>query len=931
MKIMSVCNAFFNNFYDNFLKDTLNQNFKDTFISDQFLGCNHIHNHNPSSLTSYFPDGSNFQYSPDIQAKTKHLFLDLKTDILDAKVQATAILTLEILQPNLQTLVLDAVNMQINNVFIDQKPTNFIYDGQNLTINLKSEDQRKLNLKKGKKIQLKINYQLDSPQKGLIFNFPTQDYPNTPVQVWSQGESQENRYWFPCFDYPKQICTTEVRVQVPTGFTAVSNGILFSHTKDTHTETFHYKQDLPHPTYLIALTIGKYHKIELNHNGLNIQYYTRLEKKKELALTASKTPAMIDFLENFFQTKYPWQKYAQVWVYNFEHGGMENTTCTFNIERSLLDEISIKENDYTPTLILHELAHQWFGDLVVIDFWENLWIKEGMATFAEIAWIRFEKGDQEADYFLYKDQQSYFESVFFRPTSSNFFRDTDDFYDDHSYAKASCIYHSLKAYVEQKTGDTTLFSTALKVFISENKHQNVDGKKLLQAFEKTTGLNLKPILDQYIYRAGHPKLKCTWSWDEGLKQIKINIDQTQAKDNKDVENLFILKDFPVFFNYLEKNKPAQAQELLTINQKNQNFYFILPSKPTHIDFDPKSVYLKEIELNLTIKELSSQLQKSQYIASQLQAIKSLAKNVSVDSFKALVTKLEPVDNQEPHWGICVEIIKVLDNFADSLSQPVLIKMAQFQNSKIRASALTTLSKVNSQTTFNFLLEALPKQIDSYLAKSACLTSLGAVANNLSLFDSQNPAIAQAEQIFTPILDDKHQSNENQLSWNALIELSALKGLANLTKSEIAVQQVIAFCKAGVEPNLRAGAINLLGLVAKNRTDAQIGAILDTLQNLLKEDGYFIEVSCVSALGAISSQRSVNLLQKIVDKTPNKRIKVLAERTRDKLISTLKPNKNYQELNTQIQKIQKENLELKTKLEKLSNDFDSLLQKGKKQM
>lgn len=115
-------------------------------------------------------------------------------------------------------LTLDAVNLNIESVQVDDVPQNFDYDGEQLSIQLSETTQI------GKRLLIAIAYSVEKPQRGIYFIQPDKHYPNKPTQVWTQGEDEDSRFWFPCFDYPGQLSTSEIRVRVPNPLVAISNG-----------------------------------------------------------------------------------------------------------------------------------------------------------------------------------------------------------------------------------------------------------------------------------------------------------------------------------------------------------------------------------------------------------------------------------------------------------------------------------------------------------------------------------------------------------------------------------------------------------------------------------------------------------------------------------------------------------------------------------
>ncbi len=164
--------------------------------------------------------GAKPHYTPDRPGEVEHIALDLEFDIPQRRYAGTCAIRLNPVRNGIQRLTLDAVSLTIHGVKIDRIAQAFDYDGEQLTLHLTTPtiaDQP---------ITLEIAYSVDNPQRGIYFIAPDQHYPDKPVQVWTQGEDEDSRFWFPCFDYPGQLATSELRVQIPKPFIAVSNGEL---------------------------------------------------------------------------------------------------------------------------------------------------------------------------------------------------------------------------------------------------------------------------------------------------------------------------------------------------------------------------------------------------------------------------------------------------------------------------------------------------------------------------------------------------------------------------------------------------------------------------------------------------------------------------------------------------------------------------------
>ena len=417
------------------------------------------------SQKSFELPGARPHYNPDRPGQVEHIFLDLVLDIPNKSFHGNCTINLKPVQSGIETLRLDAVNLEIQAVKIDQVDQSFDYDGEQLDIYLSQPTQA------DQLIKIAIAYHVDHPQRGLYFISPNADYPDKPTQVWTQGEDEDSRFWFPCFDYPGQLATSEIRVQVPQPFIAISNGELINSEIQGEKIIYHWLQKQIHPTYLMTLAVGEFAEIKDEWNNIPVLYYLEKNSEADARRSMGKTPQMMEFFSQTFGYAYPYPKYAQVCVDDFIFGGMENTSTTLLTDRCLLDEKAAIDNRSTESLVAHELAHQWFGDLVVIEHWSHAWIKEGMATYSEVLWTEHEYGKDEAAYYRLAETRNYLSedrSRYRRPIVTHIYREAIELYDRHLYEKGACVYHMIRT----ELGDE-LFTKAIHTFVQNNAHKTV--------------------------------------------------------------------------------------------------------------------------------------------------------------------------------------------------------------------------------------------------------------------------------------------------------------------------------------------------------------------------------------------------------------------------------------------------------------------------
>ena len=192
-----------------------------------------------------------------------------------------------------QTVVFDAVDFQRQfSVTSGSKKIKHDYDNRPHTIHWPQPVRR------GERIEVKIQYRVTKPKLGLHFIGPDRHYPTKPVQVWTQGEDEYNRYWFPCHDAPQERMTTEMIVTVPAPYTAISNGALIKAAKKGRNRVFHWKQNVPHSPYLVSLVVGQFSEIKDRWKKVPVLYYCTPGREGDTKRAFGKTPKMIEFFSS---------------------------------------------------------------------------------------------------------------------------------------------------------------------------------------------------------------------------------------------------------------------------------------------------------------------------------------------------------------------------------------------------------------------------------------------------------------------------------------------------------------------------------------------------------------------------------------------------------------------------------------------------------
>jgi aminopeptidase N len=478
------------------------------------------------------------------------------------------------LKANLTTIELDAVGLKYNFVRFENSNKNlrFRQSGEKLVITLdKSYAPKDL-------ISIRIGYSCQ-PRQGVYFVDALRDKNKIvrDAQIWTQGEAEETHHWFPSYDFPDDKATTEQFLTVGGEETAIANGELLETVQNANgTKTFHYKMPVPHSVYLTSFVVGKYVKITDSYKNIPLGFYVYPGREATAQKAFANTKNMMRFFESLTGFDFPYNKYDQTIVANFQFGGMENITATTHADTEIFAV------DYMPSatedLVSHELAHSWFGNLVTCRNWSELWLNEGFATFMEAAYYEkaynrlayLSKIEEDAWRFMSEEAVNKNRHALFNVRA----RPDADLFDTTTYQKGGAVVHTLR----EEVGDAA-FWKAINIYLNRHKFGNVETTDLQNAMEEASGRDLGWFFKQWIYQAGYPQLDVKQIYQPQKKTLDLIVTQTQKADEI-TPAAFVL---PL---EIEIVTPSGTKiEKIKIDKRTQNFSIPLDENPTDIRFD----------------------------------------------------------------------------------------------------------------------------------------------------------------------------------------------------------------------------------------------------------------------------------------------------------------------------------------------------------
>ena len=625
-----------------------------------------------------------------------HLDLHVSFEPAKGKVIGKVIHSFKPLRKNLDTLYLDALRINVTSVKLNGK--RIAYDSNEKGVGIKFLSALDWN----KQYKLEVEY-TSTPEKGLYFVGWNDPKNMSRKQVWTQGQGIDNRQWIPMYDEMNDKVKTDLHITFENGYEVLSNGDLIKKKAGKETTVWHYRMTKQHAPYLIMLGIGKY-KINKTKSKsgvpLNLYYYPEWEDR--VAATYRYSARIMDFLEREIGVPYPWNSYSQIPVQDFMFGAMENTTATLFGDFYHVDERAYIDKNYV-SVNAHELAHQWFGDLVTARSSRHHWLQESFATYYNNLAERDIFGK---DHYAWKIRGAAKSALKaskkdYKPIAHSKAGGT------RHYPKGSHVLHMLKYVVGEEE-----YRKSVKYYLEKHQYDNVDSEDLLIAFHETLGLSLDWFWNQWVYGGGEPHyfVKYQTIKKEGKFYAQFIVDQQHDQD-------LLVGSFkmPIVFRVVmtdgkkitERTWIEKQQEVVEFPLNGDNVLFAL--------FDVGSNVLKKLDFKKDLDMLRSQSIKAEHMIDRYDAYRGL-KEFELDKKKdLLLANLE----RETFHVIRNEIINQLCE-DDDLAKVILPKALKDKNSRVRINAIKHFKVMN--TTTKNLLRPLLKD-SSYNIVEQALKSL----------------------------------------------------------------------------------------------------------------------------------------------------------------------------------------------------------------
>jgi aminopeptidase N len=684
----------------------------------------------------------------------------------------------------------------------------------------------------GEERRVVVAYSVEKPVDGLFFSRPTAQEPGKAWYAATDHESERARHWLPCVDLPHVRVALDFHIRANERFVSLANGVKVG--EEVHgggSKTTHWRLEQRCPSYLICFAVGDLVEAKDGaFEGLELAYYTtRAFTEQDLLRSFGRTGEMLRWMVGRLGTPYPFPKYYQFALPHFG-GAMENISLVSWDDIFVCDEVMAQEwAPLVDVVNVHEMAHSYFGDLVVCRDFAHAWLKESWATYMESCWLEHKLGPDEQRYDLYCNAQAYFSEAdehYKRAISTRVFDASWDMYDRHLYPGGACRLHVLR----HELGDDTFWG-AVQDYLAQFAHKTVETDDFRRVMEARSGRSLVRFFDQWFYSPGYPSLKVSFSYDDKAKEGTFEVEQTQPDPKAGV---------PVFHMSLDLGwviGGALSTKQVALDKARHVFVVPMDADPEQVRVDPLGRALCKLDLNPGDDKLKRQLTEAQDVVGRILAGRELAASGRRRSVEAI----RDAWAKEPFWGVKVEWAKAL---AKSKALSAIEALASI------------LPQESDPLVLRHLIGALRGLRDERLA-----AAVADRAQTLGLYLARQAAweVLGSQRAKAPL--DALTAALREPSFQGLIQAGAARGLG-ASRQPAALPALLAATlpASALPPRARAAAADALATLSAALEEPQRLQVVERFVDLLRDPSRPVRQAAALALTSMKAPEALAALE-----------------------------------------------------------------------
>ena len=817
-------------------------------------------------------------YAPDREVTVRHFALEVTPDFKRRTVAGRATLQFRPNAKSVQELKLDAVDLQVEAVTATKKIQAYQVTPDHLIITFAAP------IPADTDASVTVTYRAE-PTAGLYFRTPEMGYKAGDTHCFSQGEEIEARHWYPCLDAPNEKFTSEVTCHVPAGMTAISNGRLVAQEKDAATgmTTFHWAQEQPHANYLITLVAGYFKELTAQHQAVPLAFLTPPSEFAEATNSFRETDETMEFLEQEIGVPFPWAKYDQICVNDFVAGGMENTSATTLTDATLFTPATENIRP-SQSLVAHEMAHQWFGDLVTCKDWSHIWLNEGFATYYQVLFDGHKNGRDALLYDLYNNART----VTGVANDTNAivrrnFTEPSEMFGYLAYPKGGWVLHMLRSQLGE-----TLYRRCIQTYLERHRYGNVTTEDLRAVIEELSGRSYDQFFDQWLYHAHYPELEVNFSWDELTKLAKISVRQKQELSER-----VLLFKFPLPVRF--QGRFGVVDRTVEVKDAAGEFYFPLAAAPEIVRVDPEFTLLAKTTFPLPRPLLFAQLTNATDVIGRLQAIEQLAGKQDQEA----VVQLQQVLQHDPFFGVRVEAARALRAIHTDEALTALLDSGKQADARVRRAVVAEVGGFFRETAGAFTRQVLAGEKNPEIQAEAI--------RNLAAYASP-----EGHDLLLKFL--KSESYREELAGAAISALRTQDDPAYVGP----LQEMLQQRQADLPTRVFASGLGTLAYLARN--EEKKTSVRDFLVRYLNDPRKTVQRSAMAALGTLGDPQAIAALEPFATAAKESPEQSAAEAAVTALRADRRPVDDFKNLRAEVLELQKANRNLRADLEDIKKQL-----------
>ncbi len=721
---------------------------------------------------------------------------------------------------------------------------------------------------------LTVRWHGQDPVRGLFFVGPTEAEPERAPMAWTQCQDEDGHFVFPCHDHPSVKHPWTLELTAPAGYTLLSNGRAVETVDLGEQVRATYEQTEPMPAYLVTFVAARLSVVSASHAGKAVRYFVPEGAERNVERAFGRTPAMIEHFGQRLGVAYPWPRYDQVVVNDFIFGGMENVACTTMTDLILVDAKA--ELEWAPdSLVAHELAHQWFGDLVTCRDWSQGWLNESWATYMEAVWWEKSRPAVEATLYRFHTAQKYHhehDHRYARPIVTYDFKEPIDVFDRHLYNKGSCVLWTLR----YELGDAAFWG-GVRRYLETNAHSTVHTRDFQRALEEVSGASLEGFFQQWVHRAGHPTVTVKLSSDHG--QLSVAVQQKTEEPFTFDLGLEIVEN--------EAARPIR----LRVTEKDRTFVIDAPAG-THVRVDPGYRVLAEIRLEGPEAWLMALLEDRDPVM-VVRAARSLLRKDPPRARRAVLDALA----EHPEPVVRAELASVLGRRKDpEVVDRLAVRLAEEADPRARRAIAQALGVPESTTAADALLALLGEPaLPTWQLEGAALVALGKTR------DPRAPAVLR-ERL-------------SRRSWADWVAQRAIEGLGH-TRDPSVWPDLLGQTEGRCGDRTQAAAALALATLADDQGEALRREVVDRLMKMTAEAGFRAQMAAMTGLGRLRDARALGVLSQVHSTAPDGRTRRVAYEAMARIRKGRTTEEGLATLRARVEQLAAENAKLRSRLDKL---------------